>query len=61
MVKNPPATWETWVPSLAWEDPLEKGIAGKGNGHPLWYSCLEKSMDREAWQVTVHGVSKSWT
>ena len=24
MVKNPPAMWETWVRSLAWEDPLEK-------------------------------------
>ena len=27
MVKNPPAMQETWVPSLGWEDPLEKGIA----------------------------------
>ena len=26
-VKNLPVTQETWVPSLAWEDPLEKGIA----------------------------------
>ena len=25
LVKNPPATWETWVRSLSWEDPLEKG------------------------------------
>jgi len=25
MVKNPPAMWETWVRSLDWEDPLEKG------------------------------------
>ena len=24
-VKNPPAVQETWVPSLGWEDPLEKG------------------------------------
>ena len=24
LVKNPPAMWETWVRSLAWEDPLEK-------------------------------------
>ena len=22
---NPPAMWETWVRSLGWEDPLEKG------------------------------------
>ena len=27
LVKNPPAMWETWVPSLCWEDPLEKGKA----------------------------------
>ena len=25
--KNPPAMWETWVQSLGWEDPLEKGKA----------------------------------
>ena len=24
LVKNPPAMRETWVPSLGWEDPLEK-------------------------------------
>ena len=27
LVKNPPAMWETWVRSLGWEDPLEKGRA----------------------------------
>ena len=27
LVKNPPAMWETWVESLGWEDPLEKGKA----------------------------------
>ena len=32
---------------------------GKGNGYPLRYSCLENSMDREAWWATVHGVAKS--
>ena len=25
MVKNPPAMWVTWVQSLGWEDPLQKG------------------------------------
>ena len=25
LVKNPPAVWESWVRSLGWEDPLEKG------------------------------------
>ena len=27
LVKNSPAMWETWVRSLGWEDPLEKGKA----------------------------------
>ena len=27
MVKNLPAVQETWVQSLSWEDPLEKGMA----------------------------------
>ena len=27
LVKNPPAMWKTWVQSLGWEDPLEKGKA----------------------------------
>ena len=24
LVKNPPATWETWVQSLGWEDPWKR-------------------------------------
>ena len=39
LVKNPSAMWETWVGSLGWEDPLEKGkathssiFAGKSHG-----------------------------
>jgi len=32
---------------------------GEGNGNPLQYSCLENSMDRGAWWVTVHVVEKS--
>ena len=27
LVKNLPAVWETWVRSLGWEDPLERGKA----------------------------------
>ena len=30
-----------------------------GKGNPLQYSCLEISMDREAWQATVHGAAES--
>ena len=56
MVKNSPAVWETWVRFLGWEDPLEKGT-----GYPLQYSGLEDSMDRGAWQATVHGVARSRT
>jgi len=32
---------------------------GEGNGYPLQYSCLDNSMDKGAWQATVHGVAKS--
>ena len=34
---------------------------GEGNGNPLEYSCPECSLDREAWQATVHGVAKTQT
>ena len=34
---------------------------GEGNGYPVQYSCLENSMDREAWQATIYGIAKSWT
>ena len=36
--------------------PLEKGM-----GSHFQCSCLEDSMDREAWQAPIHGVTKSWT
>ena len=31
MVRNPPAMQETWVQSLGWEDPLEKGMSTHSN------------------------------
>ena len=34
---------------------------GGGHGNQLQYFCLEKSMDRGAWQATVHGVAESVT
>ena len=34
---------------------------GEGNGNSLQYSCLENSMDREAWRTIVHGVIESQT
>ena len=51
LVNNSPAMWETWVWSLSWDDPLEKG-----KGYPLQYSGLENFMD-----CIVHGVAKSQT
>ena len=40
MVKNPLAMRETWVQSLGWEDPLEKGMAAQ-------YSCLGNPMNKD--------------
>ena len=37
------------------------GSPGGGHDNPLQYSCLENSMDRGAWQATVHRVAKSQT
>ena len=51
LVKNLPAMWDTWVRSLGWEDPLEKGKATHSS-----IVGLENSMD-----CTVHGVAKSRT
>ena len=55
-VKNLPAMQETWVGSLGWDDPLEKGMA-------THFSILawRIPMDRGAWQATVHRVTKSST
>ena len=33
----------------------------EGNGNPLQYSCLENSMDGEAWWAAVHGVARRRT
>ena len=40
------------MPSACW---------GEGNGNPLWYSCLENSMDKGAWWAIVHGLTKTQT
>ena len=55
-VKNTPATRETWVWSLGWEDPLEEGMATHSS-----ILAWRIPMDRGAWQATVHGVAKSQT
>ena len=50
LVKNLPAMQETWVLSLGWEDPLEKGKATHSS------ILAWKTMD-----CVVHGVAKSRT
>ena len=54
-VKNLPAMWETWVPSLGQKIPWRR------KWYPPQYSCLGNPVDRGAWPATVHGVAKSWT
>ena len=48
--------WETWVQSLGWEDSLEEGMTTH-SGILNW----RIRMDRGAWLVTAHGVTKSRT
>ena len=59
VVKNPPANAG---------DARDVGLIpgsgrspGVGNGNPFQYSCLENLMDKTAWEVTVHGATKSQT
>ena len=56
LVKKPPATQETWIRSLGWEDPLQEGMAT----HPS-ILAWRIPIDRGAWWAMVHGVAKSWT
>ena len=52
MVKNRPATQETQVQFLGWEDPLEKEMATHSS------ILAWRITDRGAWQATVHGVAE---
>ena len=56
VVKKPPAN--AGDTSDVGSIPGSGRSSGVGNGNPFWYSCLENSMDRGAWQATVHGVAK---
>ena len=56
LVKNLPATRETWVRSLGWEDPLEEGM-GTHSSVLAW----RIPMDRGAQQAVVHWVAKRRT
>ena len=59
VVKNPPAN--AGDAEDAGSIPESGRSPGEGNGNPLQYSSLENPMEREAWQTTFHGVSKSGT
>ena len=54
MVKNLPEMQVTWVPSLGWEESLQKGMAAHSS-----ILAWRIPMDRGACRVTVHGVAKS--
>ena len=56
LVKNLPAVWETWVPSLGGEDPLEEGKATHSS-----MLAWRIPMDRGAWPAIVHDVATSRT
>ena len=58
VVKNLPAS-AGGVRDMGW--PRVRRRPGGGNGNPLQCCCLENPMDRGAWWVTVHRVSKSQT
>ena len=64
MVQNLSVMLEIQIQSLGQEDPLRR----KWSPAPVFLpveeaknSILACSMDRGAWQATVHGVTKSWT
>ena len=58
VVKNPPA--KAGDARDVGSVPASERFPGVRNGNPLQYSYLDKSMDRGAWQATVHGVAKTW-
>ena len=59
VVKNPPAiAGDVRDTGLL---PGSRRSPGGGHGNPLQYSCLENPLEREAWWVTVHRVTKSQT
>ena len=54
--KEPPAMRETWVQSLDWKDPLERGMETHSS-----ILAWKIHLDRGAWRAAVHGVAKNQT
>ena len=68
LVKNPPAMRETWVWSLRWEDPLEKGMATHSSipvqripmeEEPGGLQSIRSQRDMTE-QLTIYFLTKSW-
>ena len=49
VIKNPPAVQETQVPSLGWEDPLEKGMVTHSNFLPGKFYGQRSLVDYSPW------------
>ena len=60
LVKNPPAMQETWVPSLGWEDPLEKGKVTQSSILAWKIPCGHKDSDTTE-QLALPLSSPNWT
>ena len=54
MVRNQSAMQETWIQSLGWEDPLEKGMATHSS-----ILAWRIPIDGGTWRATVCGVAKN--
>ena len=52
MVKNQPAMWQTCVPPLGWEDPLEEDVVTHSS-----ILAWRIPTERGAWQATIHGAT----
>ena len=59
MVQNLPALQETWVWSLAWEDPLEEGKETHSSIHAWRIPWTEEPSRLQA--IGLHGVKHDWT
>ena len=56
MVKNTPANAGE-IRNAGLTPGLERSPGG-GNSFPFQYSCLENSVNRKAWQATIHGIAE---
>ena len=62
LVKNLPAMQETWVWSLGWEDPLEKGKATHSSIYPLYspWGCEDPLEKGKATHSSIYPLYSPW-